>query len=164
MFSKLTSQATVSLCGSVGFRPVLIALLFGSLSAHAKAKTLRAPAASTFRAKGIASWYDESRFTSTGERYRAREMTAAHPSLPFGTMVTVRNLNNGRIALVRINDRGPFKGGRIIDLSRAAAGHLGMLSDGLAPVELRIVPPARKPLPLLRVSSRSVERHGPVPF
>ncbi|WP_196799463.1 septal ring lytic transglycosylase RlpA family protein [Verrucomicrobium sp. 3C] len=115
-----------------------------------------------FRAKGIASWYDESRFTSTGERYRAREFTAAHPSLPFGTMVAVRNLKNGRVVLVRINDRGPHKGGRIIDLSRAAASRLGILSEGLAPVELRIVPPSPKPfsfLPIPRAASEATDRY-----
>ncbi|VVM05759.1 RlpA-like protein [Methylacidimicrobium tartarophylax] len=167
MFANPTSRAAVSRYGIGGFRFVSVALLLGSLVTHAKAKapkTRPSPAVPTFRAKGIASWYDESRFTSTGERYRAREMTAAHPSLPFNTLVSVRNIKNGRIALVRINDRGPYKKGRIIDLSRAAAGRIGMLSDGVAPVELRIVPPSRKAFSFLHSPARGAANHGPVPF
>lgn len=170
MFANLTSRAGVSRCRIVGFRLVFVALLLRSLVTHAGAKSPKAPpgaAVPAFRTKGIASWYDESRLTSTGERYRAREMTAAHPSLPFNTLVAVRNLKNGRIALVRINDRGPYKKGRIIDLSRAAAGRIGMLSDGVAPVELRIVPPSRKADAFPYSSAgpaRGAANHGPVPF
>ncbi len=163
MFAKLTSRATGSLSRLGAFRLFSVALLFGSVGSVAKAKPLPASGAPVFRAKGIASWYDESRLTSTGERYRASAMTAAHPNLPFGTLVAVRNLRNGKIAVVRINDRGPYKGGRIIDLSRAAAGRLGMLSDGLAPVELRIVSSSQL-LSSWSGPSRPVVRRGPVPF
>jgi len=89
--------------------------------------------------RGIASWYGpgfHGRFTASGERYDMDAMTAAHKSLPFGTVVEVRNLDNGRTARVRINDRGPFVKGRILDLSRAAAKALGIYGPGTAPVEI----------------------------
>ncbi len=66
-------------------------------------------------------------------------MTAAHRSLPFGTKVRVTNRRNGRSVVVRINDRGPFSGGRVIDLSRSAAGAIGMLGSGTAPVSLQVI-------------------------
>ena len=96
---------------------------------------------------GVASWYGEpyhGRRTSNGEIYDMNKMTAAHKRLPFDTWVEVTNLTNGAEARVRINDRGPFVGNRIIDLSRAAAGRIGMISSGTARVRLRVVrPPGR---------------------
>lgn len=91
---------------------------------------------------GIASWYGwefEGLRTSSGERFRCEQLTAAHKTLPFGTIVRVTRLDNGRTVKVRINDRGPFIAGRIIDLSRQAAQVIGMLGEGLATVELRVV-------------------------
>jgi rare lipoprotein A len=84
---------------------------------------------------GIASVYDDDR-TASGERMKPGAMTAAHRTLPFGTEVTVVNRRNGRSAVVRINDRGPFVRGRVIDLSPAAAQALGV--DGLVPVSLSV--------------------------
>lgn len=87
---------------------------------------------------GIASWYGRpfhGRRTANGERFDMHAMTAAHKTLPFGSLVLVRNPANERQVVVRINDRGPFRRGRIIDLSQAAARALGIA--GLAPVELR---------------------------
>jgi rare lipoprotein A len=66
-------------------------------------------------------------------------MTAAHRSLPFGTVLSVENLKNGRRVMVRINDRGPFVGGRIIDVTRAAASRLGFLKDGVTKVRLTVI-------------------------
>ena len=86
---------------------------------------------------GTASWYHEGARTANGERYRPDGISAAHRSLPFGTVVQVRNQRTGRTVTVRINDRGPFIGGRIIDLSRGAKQVLGM--DGLAPVCLAVL-------------------------
>jgi rare lipoprotein A len=83
---------------------------------------------------GIASSYGESAQTASGERFDANELTAAHRSLPFGTRVRVTNHSNGRSVIVTINDRGPFVGGRIIDVTPAAARALGM--SGLAPVTI----------------------------
>lgn len=85
---------------------------------------------------GHASWYALTSKTASGERMNPNELTAAHRSLPFGTKVLVENLNNGRSVVVRINDRGPFVGGRIIDLSKAAAAQIGMLGSGTAKVRV----------------------------
>jgi len=86
---------------------------------------------------GHASWYSlPANTTANGERMNPNELTAAHRSLPFGTRVLVENLSNGRSVVVRINDRGPFIGGRIIDLSKAAANSIGMLNSGTAKVRV----------------------------
>lgn len=77
--------------------------------------------------------------TSSGERFDRRGLTAAHKTLPLGTRVRVTNLANGRSIVVRINDRGPFKGGRVIDLSEAAAEQIAMTGAGLARVALEVV-------------------------
>ncbi|HLL24263.1 MAG TPA: septal ring lytic transglycosylase RlpA family protein [Kofleriaceae bacterium] len=92
---------------------------------------------------GKASWYGGRHHggpTASGERFNKRAMTAAHRSLPFGTRVRVTNLRNGRSVTVRINDRGPFTRGRIIDLSEAAAEKLDMIEAGVVPVRLERLP------------------------
>lgn len=91
---------------------------------------------------GLASWYGRpfhGRRTASGERYDRNEMTAAHRTLPFGSTVSVRCLENDRRVTVRITDRGPFIKGRIIDLSEAAARKLGMTHQGIVPVELIVL-------------------------
>jgi rare lipoprotein A len=91
---------------------------------------------------GMASYYSRAhhgRRTASGERFDMEAMTAAHRTLPFGTRVRVTNLANGRHAIVRINDRGPFKGKRIIDLSYAAARELGVVRSGVARVRVEVV-------------------------
>ena len=88
---------------------------------------------------GIASYYWQAQKTATGETFDKMAMTAAHKTLPFGTRVRVTHQGNGRSVVVRINDRGPFKAGRVIDLSYAAAGAIDMRDKGLAPVRLDIV-------------------------
>lgn len=93
-------------------------------------------------ASGTASWYGpdfHGKKTSNGETYNMNAMTAAHKTLPMNTMVRVTNLGNGRQTTVRINDRGPFVAGRIIDLSRAAASSIDMLGAGTARVKLEVV-------------------------
>lgn len=92
-----------------------------------------------FVQEGLASWYGRKfhgRKTSNGETYNMYAMTAAHKTLPLGTSVRVHNLANGRQAVVRINDRGPFVQGRIIDLSYSAANKLGVVGPGTAPVKI----------------------------
>lgn len=84
--------------------------------------------------EGVASTYSDPQATASGERFNPGALTAAHRTLPFGTVVRVTNRHNGRAVMVRINDRGPFVAGRIIDLSTAAARSIGM--DGIAPVIL----------------------------
>jgi len=97
---------------------------------------------SDYKEKGIASWYGgkfHGRQTASGEVFDKNALTAAHRKLPFGTVVRVEDLRNGRTVVVRINDRGPFIRGRIIDLSRGAARELGMVRDGIVPVRIRVV-------------------------
>lgn len=92
--------------------------------------------------RGVASWYGlpfHGRKTANGERFDMNALTAAHPSLPFGTRVKVRSLVNGREVIVRINDRGPFTPGRIIDLSHAAARQIGLLGIGTKRVALTLL-------------------------
>jgi rare lipoprotein A len=87
---------------------------------------------------GLASWYDiDAAETANGESMDADALTAAHPSLPLGTRVLVENVENGESVVVRVNDRGPFAGDRIIDLSRGAAERLDMIKDGVATVRVR---------------------------
>ena len=91
---------------------------------------------------GIASYYADSlhgRTTASGERYDKQELTAAHRTLPFGSRVRVTNLSNGKSVVVRINDRGPFAGKRVIDLSYAAAKELQFLGKGTTKVRLEVL-------------------------
>ena len=98
----------------------------------------------SFTQKGIASWYGKKfhgRQTANGETYNMYAMTAAHKTLPLGTYVSVENLNNGKKITVRINDRGPFVRGRIIDLTHTGAKKLDMLGPGTAPVRIVALSP-----------------------
>jgi len=91
---------------------------------------------------GVASWYGGvhvGRPTASGEIHSATQRTAAHPNLPFGTLVKVTNLRNGRSSVVKVNDRGPFIDGRIIDVSELAARDLAMRDSGLAMVRLEVL-------------------------
>lgn len=90
----------------------------------------------------MASWYGpgfHGNLTANGERYNMNGISAAHKTLPFGTVVRVTNLNNGRTIDVRINDRGPFVKNRVIDLSKGAAQKIDMIRDGVVPVRLQIL-------------------------
>jgi rare lipoprotein A len=119
---------------------VLLPLLFAACSGNRKPLIPAGPVSGVER--GTASWYGpgfNGHRTANGERYNMRELTAAHPSLPFGSLVEVRNLENGRAVVVRINDRGPFAKGRVIDLSYAAARDVGVWGPGTADVELRVL-------------------------
>lgn len=96
----------------------------------------------TFTQQGKASYYARSfhgEETANGETFNQNALVAAHKTLPFGTQVQVTNLDNGKQVTVRINDRGPFKPGRIIDLSRLAAREIDLLDEGLAPVEIETI-------------------------
>ena len=100
------------------------------------------PDAKGFRQQGIASWYGpdfHGKRSSSGEIYDMHDMTAAHKTLPLGTLVRVRHLQNQRSIEVRINDRGPFVGDRIIDLSYEAARRLGVIGPGTAAVEVQAI-------------------------
>jgi rare lipoprotein A len=93
-------------------------------------------------AQGWASWYGpgfDGNYTASGEVFNQNALTAAHPSLPMGTQVRVTNLDTGRTVLVRINDRGPYHGGRILDLSAGAARVIGVMDSGVAPIRLEVM-------------------------
>ena len=95
-----------------------------------------------YQQRGIASWYGDpyhGRRTASGETYDMEQFTAAHPRLPFGVTTRVQNLSNGKSVDVRINDRGPFVHGRIIDLSRAAARQIDLLGPGVTRVRIKVI-------------------------
>jgi rare lipoprotein A len=98
-------------------------------------RTSETPAA----AQGLASFYTEGTRTASGERFDTHELTAAHPTLPFGTHLRVTNVATGRSVTVRVNDRGPYVPGRIVDVSYSAAESLGMVGRGIAKVRLDVV-------------------------
>ncbi len=95
--------------------------------------------ASTGGSRGVASYYSEGQETASGERFDPHELTAAHPTLPFGTRLQVTNVATGKSVTVRVNDRGPFVRGRVIDVSYSAAQALGMVHSGVANVKMDVV-------------------------
>lgn len=118
------------------------ALASGAVSFTAPASYAQQLVAIVQTASGTASWYGgkfHGRRTASGETYNQNALTAAHRTLPFGTEVVVTNQANGRSVVVRINDRGPFTGGRIIDLSHKAASQIGMINSGTARVTLEVI-------------------------
>lgn len=117
-----------------------VALVAAMLALAAPVSTLPAIAATTIN--GVASWYGpgfHGRKTASGEIFNTNRMTAAHKTLPFGTQVRVTNVNNGRSVVVIINDRGPYHGARVIDLSHAAAVQIDMIQAGTASVEIEVL-------------------------
>lgn len=126
---------------SRGFSIPVVAALILAIGAGGCAST-RALSTGPSAAVGMASYYGNEfagRRTANGEVYSSKGLTAAHRSLPFGTKVRVTNLANGRKVVVRINDRGPFRKGRIIDVSYAAARELGLIAPGVARVRIDIL-------------------------
>jgi rare lipoprotein A len=113
-----------------------------------------------FDVLGYASWYgsESGNQVALGERFRPKGITAAHTTLPLPTYVEVTALESGRTILVRINDRGPFARGRIIDLSRGAAEQLGVRATGVAAVRVRRVEPPEHDRARLRAGKRAAER------
>ena len=131
------------------------AAFFAACAAHPPLRPMAAVDAG-WQETGEASWYGpgfHGNQTASGEVYDMEAMTAAHKKLPFGTRVRIHNLDNGRQTEVRINDRGPFARGRIIDLSRAAARDIGMLGSGTARVRIEVLEGA---------TTARVDRRGPV--
>jgi rare lipoprotein A len=111
------------------------------------------PSQPTLTETGLASWYGakhHGKLTASGEVFNQEYFTAAHPTLPWGSRVKVINLDNGKSVDVRINDRGPFKKGRIIDVSRAAARALGMVGQGIARVRIEWLSDSEKTSELAR--------------
>lgn len=112
-------------------------LLAAALAGFAVSSFAFTPAAEAKSQCGKASWYAlAGNKTANGEIMNPAAMTAAHRTLPFGTKVRVTNMNNGKSVVVRINDRGPFVGGRVIDVSKGAARKIGMVRSGIARVKV----------------------------
>ena len=88
---------------------------------------------------GVASFYTEGTKTANGETFNTYDLTAAHPTLPFGTKLRVTNVSTGQSVTVRVNDRGPYVPGRVVDVSYSAAEQLGMIKGGLAKVKLDVL-------------------------
>ncbi len=117
---------------------VIVALIVSSCAFPA----YRSPYAAGYVERGIASWYGEDfhgKPTSSGEIYNMYDLTAAHKLMPLGTVAKITNLDNDRSVVVKINDRGPFIDGRIIDLSYSAATEIGMMEKGLSRVEIKVL-------------------------
>lgn len=114
----------------------------------------------SFDVLGYASWYgsESGNQVALGERFRAKWLTAAHTTLPLPSYVEVTSLESGRTILVRVNDRGPFARGRILDLSRGAADALGMRAQGTAPVRVRRVDPPESDRARLRRGKPAARR------
>jgi rare lipoprotein A len=135
-------------------RAAAVAVLIGGLgalaacAAHPAARSdiPQGPPAAGWTEEGVASWYGgrdgfEGKPTASGEIYDSSLMTAAHRELPLGTVVDVTNLDNDKTVRVRINDRGPFVLGRVIDLSHSAAEKIGLIGPGTGPVRVTVVTP-----------------------
>jgi rare lipoprotein A len=105
---------------------------------HRPHPSLDTTSANPTRSQGVASFYSDTE-TASGERFDKNELTAAHPTLPFGTRLRVTDVSSGRFVTVRVNDRGPFVRGRVVDISPSAAEALGMVDKGLANVRLDVV-------------------------
>ena len=122
----------------------LVALLAACARPRAPEISPGVPPVAAYEETGLASWYGHpyhGRRTASGEVYDMSEMTAAHQTLPFDTWLLVENLASDRSAVVRVNDRGPFVDGRILDLSYGAARVLGAVAPGVIRVRLRSIPP-----------------------
>jgi len=119
-----------------------------SFVTHPRVASTTPPAPFTFHrdaagtrtaSQGLASFYSEGTRTASGEKFDPNELTAAHPTLPFGTRLRVTNVATGRSVTVRVNDRGPYVAGRVVDVSYSAAQSLGMVGKGVANVKLDVV-------------------------
>lgn len=140
------------------FKHIAVFLLF-ILSINSCGVIPRTPSSSTLSTlgEGRASWYGPNfhgKLTANGEIFNMNDLTAAHRTLPFNTVVRVDNLDNGRTVVVRINDRGPYVDNRIIDLSRKAAADLGMIHSGTASVRISLVREGDRPVTEQNSSSR----------
>jgi rare lipoprotein A len=110
-----------------------------SVRKHTPFASHRDAADTKVASQGVASFYTEGTQTASGEKFDTHDLTAAHPTLPFGTKLRVTNVATGRSVTVRVNDRGPYVPGRIVDVSYSAAESLGMVGKGVANVKLDVV-------------------------
>ena len=137
--------------------PLLLLVLFTACASRSATRPVSRPIPPRRRAgwsqEGLASWYGgddgfEGKPTASGEIYDSSRLTAAHRDLPLGTIVDVTGTDSGKTVRVRINDRGPFVHGRVIDLSREAARRIDLLGPGVGPVRLTVVAPGATPTPV----------------
>jgi rare lipoprotein A len=142
----------LSACAGGNFRPVSDTPVRIGAPYSIRGTTYVPAAAPTYDEVGYASWYgnESGNRTANGERFRPGWITAAHTTLPLPTYVEVTALDTGRRIIVRVNDRGPFARGRLIDLSRGAAEQLGIRAQGHAPVRVRVAQPSEKDRKRLR--------------
>lgn len=142
----------LSACAGGNFRPVSDVPVRIGKPYSVRGTTYVPAAAPAYDALGYASWYgnESGNRTANGEKFRPGWITAAHTTLPLPTYVEVTALDTGRRIIVRVNDRGPFSRGRIIDLSRGAAEELGIKAQGHAPVRVRRIEPSEKDRKRLR--------------
>lgn len=131
-------------CKILIFLSLLTILTSCTSVVYFSSKTIEKPVSDAigFKEVGFASYYSDEfigKRTASGEYYNPQEFTAAHRTLPFGTKIRVTNLENGKQAVVRVNDRGPFIDGRIIDLSKSAAKLLGFLEKGIVKVQIEVI-------------------------
>lgn len=154
---------TLSACAGGNYRPVADTPVRIGPAYTIRGATYVPAAAPAYDAVGYASWYgsESGNRTANGEQFRPGWITAAHTTLPLPTYVEVTALDTGRRVILRINDRGPFALGRIIDLSRGAAEELGMKTQGHAAVRVRRVEPSEKDRKRLR-EGKAAARLEPV--
>lgn len=136
VLARMTMLAALALAGGCGHHapPAAKPAPIHSASSGSRSKSTQEGVAS-FYGKGFAG-----RPTASGETFDPSEMTCAHRTLPFGTWLRVTNLGNGKSVDVRVNDRGPFTGRRVLDLSEGAARHLDMIASGTAKVRIEVIP------------------------
>lgn len=154
----------LSACAGGNYRPVTDTPVRIGPAYTIRGTTYVPAAAPAYDAVGYASWYgsESGNRTANGEEFRPGWVTAAHTTLPLPTYVEVTALDTGRRIIVRVNDRGPFARGRVIDLSRGAAEQLGMKAQGYAPVRVRRVDPTGKDRERLR-KGKPAASLAPVP-
>jgi rare lipoprotein A len=147
-------------CASSNYRPVSDSPVRIGKPYSVKGVTYTPSAQPGYDMLGYASWYgsESGHQTANGERFRPKWITAAHTSLPLPSYVEVTALDSGRTILVRVNDRGPFAAGRIIDLSHGAARQIGMVRQGSAPVRVRLAEPSEAEKARLRRGKEAIER------
>ena len=155
---------TLSACAGGNYRPVADTPVRIGPAYTIRGTTYVPAAAPAYDAVGYASWYgnESGNRTANGEKFQPGWITAAHTTLPLPTYVEVTALDTGRRIIVRVNDRGPFALGRVIDLSRGAAEQLGMKAQGHAPVRVRRIEPSEKDRERLR-KGKPAASLAPVP-
>jgi rare lipoprotein A len=170
MAKKLTVLIITALTAAIALALLVSACGLFSYSGHQPARSGKSyvingkryyilASSAGYKEKGLASWYGDpfhGRRTASGEIFNKNELSAAHKTLPLKTWVEVKNLKNNKTMYIRVNDRGPFIDGRVIDLSQAAAIELGVYRPGVAPVLVTAVPAARAK----RLAQQHAKKYG----